>query len=242
MTGFQDPYRFHPELRSKITDPQTSFFRNFTTAVLEEKASEYNIPNWWFSDETREALRTEALSAHRDKDLWVFAYGSLMWDPAFEFAEVRRANAPNHARRFILKDIYGARGTLEAPGLMAALDLGPGCEGLVFKIARDRIETETEILWQREQVGPAYKAVFIETTVGETIIPALTFVADPQAELIDTSITRQEQIRFAATGTGFVGTSLEYLENIRNKFHILGIHDDEVEALYRDVVAYSAGT
>ncbi len=55
------------------------------------------------SDATREALRAEALDVH-EGDLLVFAYGSLIWDPALDFAEVRRARAPDHARRFILVD------------------------------------------------------------------------------------------------------------------------------------------
>jgi hypothetical protein len=75
-----------------------------------------------------------ALEGH-EGDLWVFGYGSLIWDPALEFAEVRRAFAPNHRRRFILEDIYGGRGTPNGPGLMAALDDGDGCNGLCFRIA-----------------------------------------------------------------------------------------------------------
>jgi cation transport protein ChaC len=68
-----------------------------------------------YDDDTREGLRRAALAGH-EGDLWVFGYGSLIWDPALEFAEVRRAFAPNHRRRFILEDIYGGRGTPTAPG------------------------------------------------------------------------------------------------------------------------------
>lgn len=48
----------------------------------------------------------------------------MMWDPAFRFEEVPRAHVLSYARRFILKDIYGGRGTVDAPGLMVALDKG----------------------------------------------------------------------------------------------------------------------
>jgi cation transport protein ChaC len=235
-----DPYYHHPELRSQIADPHTSFFRSFTTEVLAKKAQEYGAPKWWYSDETREALRSTALSVHRHQDLWVFVYGSLMWDPAFDFAEVRRANVPNYARRFILKDIYGGRGNAETPGLMAALDYGSGCDGLLFRIERDRIEEETEVLWRREQVGPVYKSAFVEAHVEERPIHALTFVADHQADLIDDTLTRDEQIRFIATGVGFLGSSIDYLRNIQERLALLGIHDEEVEALLRDAETYSS--
>jgi cation transport protein ChaC len=149
-----------------------------------------------------------------------------MWDLGIRFAEVRRARVPGYARRFILKDLYGARGTFEKPGLMAALDGGPECEGLVFRIARDDIEEETEVLWRREQIVPAYEAVFVEAQTPERRIEALTFLAHHDAEMIDAGLTRERQIEYVATGKGFAGTSMDYLRNIQEKFVALGIHDD----------------
>ncbi len=183
------------------------------------------------------AMRAQTLAGYRDNDLWVFGYGSLMWDPGFRFAEVRRAHVPDHARRFILKDTYGARGTFDAPGLMAALDKGPGCDGLLFRIAREQIEEETEVLWRREQIGPAYTAAFVEAIVADQPITALTFVADHDADMIDANLTRQEQIHFLATGTGFLGSSLDYLRNIAKKFAALGVHDEDVATLLRETEA-----
>ncbi|HSG33714.1 MAG TPA: gamma-glutamylcyclotransferase [Sphingomonadaceae bacterium] len=161
-----------------------------------------------------------------------------MWDPAFRFSEVRRGRAPEHARCFILKDSFGARGTREAPGLMAALDAGPGCEGLLFRIEGKNVDAETEILWRREKAGPAYIPAFINVTASGQPVEALTFVADHSADVIEAGITREEQIHFIATGNGFLGTSLEYLTNIHSQFMALGIVDDEVSALLREVQAY----
>ena len=192
MPPFADPFAHHPELRGKIVDPLQSSFRTFTTAKLAKIVEEQGLPGgWWHSDEEREASRAEALAGNRDRDLWVFAYGSLMWDPAFRFAEVRRAHVPDYARRFILKDILGGRGTRDAPGLMAALDKGPGCEGLLFRIVSDHVEEETEVLWRREKVGPAYIPTFVDAVVSGERVPALAFVADHEAELIDASLTRE---------------------------------------------------
>ena len=227
-----DPFSHHPELRIEIADPVQSFFRTFTTKVLAAKLQEFGMSqNWWHTDDKREAMRLETLSSHRDADLWVFAYGSLMWDPAFRFSEVRRARAPDYSRRFIVKDIHGARGTFDNPGLMAALDKGSGCEGLLFRIAQVHIEEETEVLWRREQLGPAYTPVFVEAIFSGQSVSALTFVADHDAEPIDANLTREEQIRFVATGKGFAGTSMDYLRNIHQKFAALGIHDEDAAAL-----------
>lgn len=242
VTLEQDPFFHHPELRAAIADPHKSFFRTFTTAVLAEKMEELGVEQWWHSDAKREAMRRETLEGRQDEDLWIFAYGSLMWDPAIEFAEVRRAHVPGYARRFILKDIYGARGTADAPGLMAALDDGTGCDGLLFRIPRDRVEVETEVLWRREQVGPAYLPAFVTSCVDGGRIEALTFVADHDADLIDHTMAREDQVRYLATGKGFAGSSLDYLRNIHRKFALLKVHDEDVDALLRDVEAYLAAS
>ena len=241
MDAGLDPFSHHPELRHEIADPLQSQYRTFSVAKLEAKSKEWGLSaKWWYSDEEREAMRAETLAARRDNDLWIFAYGSLMWDPAFRFAEVRRAHVPDYARRFILKDIHGGRGTVDMPGLMAALDKGSGCDGLVFRVLREHIEEETEILWLRERIGPAYTPTFVNAVVADESVSALAFVADYDAQLIAPDLTRDEQIHFFATGKGFFGPSIDYLRNIAKKFAALGIDDEEVASLLRETEAYIA--
>jgi cation transport protein ChaC len=120
-----DPFSYHPELRDRIADPLVSPSRALTTAKLAALVKARGLPaDWWYADSAREAERAETLTGRREADLWVFGYGSLMWDPGFRFEKVRRAHVPGYARRFIPKDIYGGRGTVDAPGLMVALDKG----------------------------------------------------------------------------------------------------------------------
>lgn len=236
-----DPFAYHPELRGKIVPPLDSPMRHFNLTVLEAKTRELGLPqNWWRTDESREALRQKTMAPRRDTDLWVFGYGSLMWDPAICFTEVRQAHIADYERRFILKDIYGARGTMDVPGLMVALDKGSGCDGLLFRIACANIEEETKILWHREMVAPAYQARFVDIIAGDETINALTFVADHDADLIDASLSRQDQLHYLATGTGFMGTSMEYLVNIEQKLIQLGISDEDVLSLRQDADAYLA--
>lgn len=239
MSLAPDPFLLHPELRGKITDPFASFFRTFNAFDVAAGMPDPSLLlDMLHTDAEREQSRAEALAGRLETDLWVFAYGSLMWDPAFRFTEVRRGCAPDYARRFILKDLFGARGTRAAPGLMAALDAGPGCEGLLFRIARQNVDEETEILWRREKAGPAYVPTFIDVHAADRRVTALTFVADHGVEVIDADITRDEQIHFVATGCGFLGTSLEYLTNIDSQFQALGIVDEEVTSLLRETEAY----
>ena len=232
MRPFPDPFVHHPALRGLIADPDKSFFRNFKPSDLDARMKALGRPDGWrHSDDEVEAARLAFLANHLDNDLWVFAYGSLMWDPAFKFAEVRRARTPIHARKFILKDTFGARGSPQTPGLMAALDDGTGCDGLAFRIAKDEVRHESGVFWRRELLGHAYRPKFIRIVSQFGEIEALTVVANIGAEVIQRDITREEQIRYVATGRGFLGTSMAYLENIATHFDAMGIEDKEVTDL-----------
>jgi cation transport protein ChaC len=236
-----DPFRFHPSLREKIKPFEASFFRTITVQRVHEIMAERGlaVTFTFHTDARREALRAEALR-HHEGDLLVFAYGSLLWDPALDFADVRRAHAPGHARAFILVDIHGGRGTAEAPGLMAALDAGAGCDGLVFRIAAEKVETETEILFRREMIGPGYHARFVPVIVDGREARALTFLADHDDPAMRPDISRAEQLRYLSTGTGFLGSSHEYLRNVVEHLHDMAIPDPDLDALLADTEAEMA--
>ena len=236
MIDAPDPFAHHPELRDKITNPADSFFRGITVEKLVEQFPHLEPAlDWVHSDSDREATRAAALEGRDGTDLWIFAYGSLMWDPAIRFAEIRRAVVEGYARRFILMDDKGGRGTEEAPGLMAALDNGERCEGLAFRVSAGDVDVETEILWRREMIGPGYEPRFVMADIGDTRVEALTFVANHDAEGIRGNLTRAEQIRCIALGEGFLGTSREYLAGIVDQLGLLSVTDPDCVALLREV-------
>jgi cation transport protein ChaC len=234
-----DPFAAHPELRPLIRDPSKSVFRNLYAVTMGKDAPNPAPPvPKTLSAEAREASRRVTVAGHTG-DLWVFAYGSLMWDPGIDFAEVRRAWLPGYARRFILCDIYGARGTHEAPGLMAALDRGDGCHGLAFRVPAECVEDETRNLWAREMVLPSYVPRILPADLDGERVMALAFLADHDTEMIRSNLTRDQQVRYLATGTGFLGSSRDYLETIARQFAALGIDDPDVSALMADVRAFA---
>lgn len=235
-----DPFENHSELRDKIKDPLTSFFRTTDVgAIMANDPKMAAFRSMLYTPAERLAFRDKALADH-DGDLWIFAYGSLMWDPAIRFDKVLRAYAPDYSRAFILKDIYGGRGTPDAPGLMAALDQGDGCEGLVFRVPAATVAEETALLWRREMMGRGYQPAMIPTTTALGPITALTFLADHDADCMIPAISRTDQVHFAATGKGFLGTSLAYLTGIYDQFQAIGIIDHDVDSLLAEVLEYRA--
>lgn len=151
-----------PELQGRLTPASASGLR-LTDEVLAEwdaQARSQGLPaHWRLPDSEVEQSRRDVLSTitAQQQDLWVFAYGSLMWNPGFHFAEVRRAHLPGYARRFSLGTTIG-RGTPDCPGLVLTLepDTDGACEGLVFRIPAPLVDAESRLLWRREMITGAY--------------------------------------------------------------------------------------
>lgn len=234
MTADPDPFVHLPSLKGRIVDPAASQFRLSGPGVekWDEMARRGGYPeNWRHTDEHRHATRKTALDGRTGSDIWVFAYGSLMWDPAFFFEEIRCATLPGLHRSFCLRIELG-RGSPSSPSLMAALDKGGECHGLAFRIARERIETETDMIWRREMVTDGYRAEFLDVATPQGQIEALSFVADPTSAKYVGRLPEDEAAAVIATGSGVLGTNLEYLDGLARRLRDLDIVDPGFFALH----------
>jgi len=220
-----------PALAGRILDPEKSCFRTAADRLVEldRMARENGYPDdWRLSDEAREATRIMAL-AGRGTDLWVFAYGSLMWDPAIHITEIRKATCHGYHRSFCLKSLLG-RGSRERPALMAALDHGGSCLGLAFRIPSVHVDRETQILWMREMIMGSYEPIFVSIETPQGSLEALTFAINRKSDRY-VKLDIDETARLIATGRGFRGSSLEYLENVAERLQLLGLHDPVIDDL-----------
>lgn len=226
-----DPFHLHPELRAVIKPAADSYFRDLDLGVIDARSAEAGFPAGWRtpSDE-REAGRRAWLQGHRNRDLWIFGYGSLMWDPSIEFNEVRYAHCRGYQRSFCLWDEMG-RGSMEIPGLMLTIDTGGQCEGLAFRIDAGKIDAETFVLFRREMIAPAYRPAWLSLDTASGPIEALGFVANRAHEKIRPGIPLEDQAAMIARATGFLGSNFEYLSAMHAHLQLLGIEDRYVSAL-----------
>lgn len=232
-----DPFRHHPELRGKIKPAAESFFRDLDLSVIDARTAESGFPaDWRTPCEEREAGRRDWLKGRWDKDLWVFGYGSLMWDPAVEFIEVRKAHCLGYQRSFCLWD-EGGRGSMEVPGLMLAIDRGGSCGGLAFRIEAKKLDHETFVLFRREMIAKAYHPKWLDLDTKGGTIEALGFVANRDHEKIRTGIQLQNQAKMIARAEGFFGTNFDYLSDTHQHLKALKIQDPYVSDLLAAVVA-----
>jgi cation transport protein ChaC len=228
-----------PALAGRIVEPEKSFFR-----LSRERMSEFDRmarerglpPDWRLTDEAREATRATAM-AGRTGDLWLFAYGSLMWDPAVHIVEIRTGRVSGYQRRFCLKIQIG-RGSTDKPALMAALDGGGECSGLVYRIPAERVDRETEILWMREMIAGSYVPTFLPVDTTHGPVEALAFVANRQSRQFYEA-DADEAAQMIAAGSGVVGTSLEYLEKLTERLALVGLTDPAMEDLLANTRAHA---
>ncbi|MGY8992851.1 MAG: gamma-glutamylcyclotransferase [Rhodospirillales bacterium] len=157
-------------------------------------------------------------------DVWVFGYGSLMWNPAFHFDESRIGKVFGFHRRFCLWSTLG-RGSPENPGLMLGLDWGGCCRGMVLRIHPDAVESETDILWRREMVRGAYLPRWVRVHTSQGVVRAITFTINHSHDSYAGVQPEDRVVECIATASGRLGGCVDYLVNTVGRMRQLGIED-----------------
>jgi cation transport protein ChaC len=167
--------------------------------------------------------------------LWIFAYGSLIWNPTFPWVEARRATAVGWHRSFCM-ELQNWRGSRSQPGLMMALDRGGRCNGIAFRIADD--EDREEVIGNLVDAEIGYKEdvasirwLTLHTSQGH--IRALTFYAGPNGPGIVRKLPLADVAWRLTRACGHVGPGAEYLYNTVEKLEEHGIHDRNLWTLQR---------
>lgn len=178
-----------------------------------------------------------------DAPLWVFAYGSLMWNPEFEVAEASHARLPGWRRGFCMRSLHH-RGTPEVPGLVLALDAHPDghCEGLALRAAPGHEAQVLRDVRARELVSAAYQEQWLSVDLADgRQIRALTFVIDRGHAQYCAHLSLAEQARIIATAQGGRGRNADYLFSTVAHLAAIGRPDPELDALATEVRRLTGG-
>lgn len=174
-------------------------------------------------------------------DIWVFAYGSLIWNPMIEYAARRMAVVPGWRRAFCLK-VRSGRGSPDNPGLMLGLMPGGACTGVAFLVAEELVEPELDLIWRREMVAEGYipRWVPLLDEAGVAYGHGIAFTINPGGPSYCGDLPLDEQVQRLATAAGGLGSAAEYLLRTRDGLREMGIEDEFVEELSRLVEAHPA--
>jgi cation transport protein ChaC len=171
--------------------------------------------------------------------MWVFGYGSLLWNPGFDHRGQVRARLRDYHRSFSMRSIHH-RGKPEHPGLVLALDEAQGaiCEGVAFEVAPEHSDAVLNYLRERELISSAYleKVLAIELADGRRV-DAVVYVIDPDHVQYCGGLALEEQARIIASAVGDRGPNTEYLWNTVSHLDALGIADADLSWLARRVRA-----
>jgi glutathione-specific gamma-glutamylcyclotransferase len=181
------------------------------------------------------------VAALRDstEPVWIFAYGSLMWNPEMPFAERRPALLRGWHRSFCLYS-RDYRGTPERPGLVLGLDRGGSCRGIAYRLPADGLGPAIDRVWAREMAGEVYRMrpVAVVTTQGR--IGAYAFVVRRDRPDYAGRLSPEEVARIIAVAVGGRGTDRDYLANTVHHLEELGIDDGPLHRLHDRVEAFTA--
>lgn len=201
-------------LRREIADPGPRLLPGFRPATDEDYA-----------------LTVDAIIASAPRDgLWVFAYGSLIWNPDFEHEDKRIALAHGWRRAFCLGWDFRYRGNAEQPGLMLALDRGGQCTGVAFRLPDDRLADNLHRLIRREMsmVPSAFPWRWIGVRTTEGPVTALTFAMNRRSGRYISGLSDETLADILASACGFRGSMCEYLHATVSHLEELGIRDSHL--------------
>lgn len=187
-------------------------------------------------EEQRASLRA-VLDARPDRgDVWLFAYGSLIWNPLIAFEEKRIGTVHGYHRCFCLWSHIG-RGTAAKPGLMLGLERGGACRGLVYRISESLALQELELVWRREMVTGAYGPRWVTAVTGAGKISAIAFLINRGHARYAGRLPEERVIRTIAEARGPLGPCATYLFNTVAHLEELGIRDRRLSRLRDRVTA-----
>jgi cation transport protein ChaC len=161
---------------------------------------------------------------------WIFAYGSLMWNPKFAWDARHVATIRGYHRSFRLWSRIN-RGTPDRPGLVLTLECGGSCRGLVYRISPDHVQEQIQLIWKREMTYGSYRPRWLNCSVGGESIRALCFTVNRGHAAYTGAIPENVMVEAIASAAGAYGPAHDYLFKTTQTLREHGIRDERVEHL-----------
>ena len=187
-------------------------------------------PRW--SHQRIEASMLETL-ARRDSSqpVWLFAYGSLIWNPLFKYEEMQPSILQGWQRSFCIRLLEG-RGSTQRPGRMLALESGGQTVGMAFRLCEKSLLDELWLTWVREMVHGLYRPIWTMARLATgRPIRLLTFVADTTHPMYEQDKSIDVTAKAIAEASGHLGSNSDYLVQLEKSLAAHGIHDGYIARL-----------
>ena len=157
-------------------------------------------------------------------DVWLFAYGSLVWNPIVHFAERRVVTVHGFHRRFCLRSRIN-RGTAADPGLVLGLDRGGCCTGIAYRLLAGEAEAELRLLWRREMLLGIYEPRWLSVTDSKDRLRALGFAVFHGGASYTGKLDDAAVVECLCRTAGKLGRGIDYLRSTIDGLAQAGITD-----------------
>ena len=166
-----------------------------------------------------------------DSDIWLFGYGSLIWNPGLPVEESAAARVNGYHRGLYMWSRHN-RGTPEEPGLVLAIDRGGSCPGVAFRLAMKGSDHHLVTLWRREMSMGEYRPAWLPCRLADgRQVRALCFVIRRDSSAYAGRLPDEIVRRVFRDAQGHYGTTLEYVEKTVAALNAGGIPDRALESL-----------
>jgi cation transport protein ChaC len=163
-------------------------------------------------------------------DLWVFAYGSLIWRPCFPSAERRLVTVHGYHRSLCIWS-HDHRGSPEMPGLVFGLKRGGCCRGVAYRIASEHVRDTFQALWTREMLTGAYRPSWVSCDSRGVSVRALVFLLNRDCREYAGSLPDDHLLAVVKRAVGVSGACLDYVLQTDLALRAHGIGDCRLGAL-----------
>nr|WP_317107882.1 gamma-glutamylcyclotransferase [Chroococcidiopsis sp. SAG 2025] len=207
------------------------------SGLLQKAIAQSSLGKHLLSEAELQASIQQTLARQKpNSDIWLFAYGSLIWNPIFHFAEYRTGTIYGLHRRFCLWTPLG-RGTPDNPGLVLGLDRGGSCRGIAYRIAAAHVMSELTIVWRREMIVGSYVPTWVKFYHDKQVVEAIAFVVNRHRSGYAGNISFDATVDTLATAKGELGSSADYLFQTVDGLNSVGIKDKPLLCLRDRVIA-----
>ena len=186
-------------------------------------------------DELLESLNKTLQEQPKKQPIWVFGYGSLIWNPMLEYVDKQPAIIYGYHRGFYCWSRIN-RGSPETPGLVLALDHGGSCRGLAYQLSAEKKTQELLILWRREMLGKVYTPKWVRANTAQGVIHAITFVIDRSSAAYTGKLDEDRIVSIAMNASGHYGSCSDYLIDTAESLKQENIQDTKIFRLASELL------
>ena len=210
--------------------------QNIKDDKLREIARKHGFGDKLLDDKTLLHSRRQLIPDNFKDDVWLFGYGSLIWNPVIEPIEKRNVRIYGYRRKYCLKSEMG-RGSKKYPGLVLGLNSGGSTSGQALKINTKSAPDELDLIWRREMITGAYIPKMLKGHTVKGRINMIAFVINRNHENYLYSISEAKTALMISKAQGYLGTACEFLDKTCESLNNIGLHDSYLKRLQKRILS-----